>query len=442
MWSIGMPSNSTARAPFTGLAKQKAIIKGAYLIRTAVGINDRMFLTGDVIESTTIQILGGAPETLSSLQFNGKALNFDIDESGTVIAYIEKPKFSYEIPDLASLQWKAIDSLPEISSSYSDKNWVNAREKSYNDRQKLRTPTSLLASDYGYNWGYHLFRGHFQSTGAEKTFTLHTRGGSAYGVSVWLDDQFIGSFAGSADFEENINTFNLPESKPEAKRILTIVLDNMGHNQNWNVGFDDSKRPLGILNYTLSGRKQDSISWKINGNHGGEDYPDRARGPANEGGLWAERHGYHLPNPPTAGWKDSKGPTEGLQKAGIAFYSTSFDLNIPRELDLPIAIQVGTSSDPLVDAAKRPAYRLQIFVNGWQFGKYTNNIGPQRKFPVPVGIWNYRGKNWVAVSLWNLDGKEVKVEEFKLVTGPEIYSGMQPVETVISPAWTERKGAS
>jgi len=45
------------------------------------------------------------------------------------------------------------------------------------------------------------------------------------------------------------------------------------------------------------------------------------------------------------------------------------------------------------------------------------------------------------VSLWNLDGGEVKIEDFKLVAGPEIYSGMEPVETVTSPGWTKR-GAS
>ncbi len=30
-------------------------------------------------------------------------------------------------------------------------------------------------------------------------------------------------------------------------------------------------------------------------------------------------------------------------------------------------------------------YRAQLWVNGYQFGKYVNHIGPQTKFPVPQG---------------------------------------------------------
>ena len=30
-------------------------------------------------------------------------------------------------------------------------------------------------------------------------------------------------------------------------------------------------------------------------------------------------------------------------------------------------------------------YRVQLWVNGYMFGKYVNNIGPQTSFPVPQG---------------------------------------------------------
>lgn len=46
------------------------------------------------------------------------------------------------------------------------------------------------------------------------------------------------------------------------------------------------------------------------------------------------------------------------------------------------------------------AYRAQLFVNGYQYGKYVNHIGPQTSFPVPEGILNYRGTNWIGLSLW------------------------------------------
>lgn len=47
--------------------------------------------------------------------------------------------------------------------------------------------------------------------------------------------------------------------------------------------------PRGIRGYQLIGGDFDH--WKIQGNLGGEDYPDKVRGPLNEGGLFVERAG-------------------------------------------------------------------------------------------------------------------------------------------------------
>jgi Beta-galactosidase jelly roll domain/Beta-galactosidase, domain 3 len=411
-------------------------------MRKAVIIDNQLFLTGDLSETTSLSVIGGAPLALISLHFNGKSVNFKQDAFGLVTATLDMPTAKYTLPDLTSTKWKVVDGLPEITAGYSDSHWAKADlRQTFNDKQELITPTSLFASDYGYNWGHILFRGSFWATGGESSFTLKTRGGRAYGVSVWIDDHFLGGYTGQGDVEDRVDTFKLPEVKVNRTYTFTVVIDSNGHNQNWNVGVDESKLPIGILDYSLNGRGQSAISWKITGNLKGEDYLDRVRGPANEGGLWAERQGYHLPAPPSDGWKDSKGPIEGLKKAGIAFYSTSFDLDIPRGFDIPISILIGKKNEPLINTSKRQPYRLQIWVNGWQYGKYINNIGPQVKFPVPEGIWNYKGKNWLSINLWNLDNTAAAVEDLRLVAGPEIYSGMQEVAVVDSPKWTKREGA-
>jgi hypothetical protein len=411
-------------------------------MRTAIVEGDSMFITGDLNATTTIQILGGAPERLSKLHFNGKDVKFRQDADGVVTAAVDFARYKIKMPQLSQLPWKVIDSLPEIQSSYSDSKWTPASNtKTPNTAVKLRTPTSLFASDYGYHLGYMLFRGSFKATGGEKTLTLLTRGGAAYAMSAWLGNKLLGSWTGIGDVDRRRTTFSLPGIVANTSYIVTVVMDNMGQDQDWTVGSDQSKNPIGILDYELSGRDKSSVSWKLTGTFKGEDYLDRARGPANEGGLYVERQGYHLPAPPSDGWKDSKGPTEGISRAGIAFYSTSFDLDIPRGYDLPLALQVGPSSAALTSARQRPAYRLQLYVNGWQFGKYVNNIGPQTKFPVPEGIWNYRGRNWVGVSLWALDAGGAKVEEFELMNGPMVYSGMEEVKPVNGPKWVKREGS-
>lgn len=140
------------------------------------------------------------------------------------------------------------------------------------------------------------------------------------------------------------------------------------------------KSPRGILNYDLIGRPQSSITWKLTGNLGGEQYFDKARGPLNEGGLYAERQGFTQPYPPNHNWA-SGNPETGISKAGVAFYQASFSLDLPRGYDIPLTFNFGNTT---IDGAVAE-YRAQLWVNGYQFGKYVNGIGPQSSFPVPQG---------------------------------------------------------
>jgi hypothetical protein len=141
------------------------------------------------------------------------------------------------------------------------------------------------------------------------------------------------------------------------------------------------KSPRGILNYALSGRNQSTITWKLTGNLGGEQYIDKVRGPLNEGGLYAERQGFTQPYPPNLNWA-SGDPETGISKAGVAFYQASFSLDLPRDYDIPLTFNFGNTT---IDGAVAD-YRAQLWVNGYQFGKYVNNIGPQAAFPVPQGM--------------------------------------------------------
>lgn len=142
------------------------------------------------------------------------------------------------------------------------------------------------------------------------------------------------------------------------------------------------KSPRGILNYALSGHAQDSITWKLTGNLGGEQYIDQVRGPLNEGGLYAERQGYTQPSPPSSSWT-SGSPFKGIKSAGVGFWTSTFKLDLPKGYDVPLAFNFGnsTSTNGTSD------YRVQLWVNGWQFGKYVNNVGPQTSFPVPQGMY-------------------------------------------------------
>ena len=132
-------------------------------------------------------------------------------------------------------------------------------------------------------------------------------------------------------------------------------------------------------------------------------YPDKVRGVLNEGGLFGERQGWHLPSFSTSGWA-SRDLSEGLpnKAAGVGFFVSTFKLDIPKGLDVMLSF---TFEEPLGQP-----YRAFLFVNGWMMGKRVANLGlvlfiyflmafftefgvrPQAKFPVHEGILDYHGE--------------------------------------------------
>lgn len=118
----------------------------------------------------------------------------------------------------------------------------------------------------------------------------------------------------------------------------------------------------------------------------------------------------------------------------MVFYATSFELTMPNGYDIPLNFVF-----PNISTAN--SYRCQLFVNGYQFGKYIHNLGPQTWFPVPEGILNYHGINYLALSLWALEEGEAKLDSFSLEPSAIIETGYGPVELSPMPAWTPRKNA-
>jgi beta-galactosidase len=411
------------------------IVKAGYLVRNAYVKGRDLHLTADFNSTTPVEVIG-APRTAKNLFINGKKAHYSVNKNGIWATEVPYSPPDLKLPNLETLKWRYIDTLPEAQPDYDDSAWPDADLPTQNTIYPLRTPTSLYAGDYGFHTGYLLFRGHFTANGRETNFSIQTQGGQAFGSSVFFDGKHLGSWTGANSYQDHNATYTLPSLKSGKKYTFTVVVDNMGLNENWIVGEDEMKKPRGILNYNLTGHTADSITWKLTGNLGGEEYIDKSRGPLNEGGLFAERHGFHQPYPPTAKsseWK-SASPLTGLDGPGISFYTASFDLDIPRGWDVPISFNIGNNTTPA------PAYRVQLYVNGWQYGKYINNIGPQTSFPVPEGILNYRGNNWIAVTLWAQEEDGARLDSFGLQYDTPVKT-MLDVEVVESPKYKERKRA-
>ncbi len=97
-------------------------------------------------------------------------------------------------------------------------------------------------------------------------------------------------------------------------------------------------------------------------------FPDKVRGIFNEGGLFGERAGWHLPGYDTSPW-ESRDLSNGLPNsaAGAGFFVTTFELDIPAGYDVPISF--------VFDEPLGQPYRVYLFVNGWMMGKRVGNLG-------------------------------------------------------------------
>ena len=410
------------------------IVHGGYLVRTSYLQGNQLHITADLNATTTLEVIG-VPKAANSLYVNGQEVSYEVDLNGIWSATVKYQEPQLKLPDLEKVGWKYIDSLPEIQDNYDDSAWPLANlTQTANNENPLNTPTSLYGADYGFNTGYLIYRGRFTANGNESTLMLHTQGGSAFGTSIWLNTSSIGAWTGSPTDADNTGSYTFPQLDAGKPYVLTVIVDQNGFEENGAVGSDSMKAPRGILDYELDGHNATDIAWKLTGNFGGEDYADRVRGPLNEGGLYAERQGWHQPSPPCGNW-ENRSVTQGVTGAGVGFFTASFALDIPSGYDVPLAFSFANTTVPAT------AYRAQLYVNGYQFGKYINIMGPQVEFPVPEGILNYRGENWISVTLWSQEEGGAKVDGIKITAGTAVMTSYQDVELVDMPAWEQREGA-
>ena len=160
----------------------------------------------------------------------------------------------------------------------------------------------------------------------------------------------------------------------------------MGHDET-----SGATNPRGIYNATLLGPPNSNLaftSWKLAGTAGGETNIDPVRGPYNEGGLHAERLGWHLPGFDDNSWSSST-PEIGLDEAGVKFYRAVVKLDLPRDVDISLGFVLGSPAGSKL--------RAQIYVNGYMFGKFVPWIGNQVVFP---GRFNPLLKLFFSLRAW------------------------------------------
>lgn len=335
----------------------QVFVFGPYNVRSASYDGSTVSLVGDNANTTSLEVYAGPK--VDTVSWNGKIVSSKRTAYGSLLSTAAGA--TDRSVDLPELSWKVADSLPEAGRDYDDSKWTVCNKSTTINPVKPLTLPVLFSSDYGYYAGIKLYRGYFDGTTATSA-NLTMQGGLAAGFSAWLNGDLVGYNAGNASATRVSAFLDFAKAKLyNTDNVLTVVTDYTGHDQT-STGPAGVENPRGLMGAVLYGGGNSTLNftqWKIQGNAGGDQYIDPVRGPLNEDGLYGTRLGWHLPGfePSGAAWS-SGSPLDGLNKSGINWYISTFDLDLDEDLDVPLGIEV--------DAPEGTVASVQIHMNGYQ----------------------------------------------------------------------------
>lgn len=352
------------------------LVRGTSLVRSATVSGSTVTLRADVAAAGEVEVFAPA----KSLVIGSTPVAVRTTPSGSLLGSVAAP-IPMRLPALTG--WESRAESPVVD----DERWPVASHSTSESPFPPVTRPVLYAGDYGADYGHVWYQGRFTATGTETAVSLNAITGKNGVYQVWLDGRYLGWAAGGtqADSDEPVNprpgpgTFTFPPLTPGTPAVLSVLVENRGHNDDWTADDNRFRQPRGLVGAALVGSTA-PVSWRLQGNR-----PDPLRGPLNNGGLHGERAGWYLPNASERGW--SRPPS--TVQPGVNWYRTEFGLDLPKGQDVPVGLRFDGSG----------AYRALIFLNGWQLGQFTADLGPQREFALPAGILREHGKNTLTLAV-------------------------------------------
>lgn len=368
-------------------ANKTVMATGVDLLRSAEFDGDTVNLVGDTKEARTIGVY--APAGVTKVSWNGAALATTVGATGQLVADLAGPAPAV-LPELTN--WKVSGENPEAAADFDDSAWLEATATTAANTRQGPGPNQGKVLDtafHGFYEGDTWYRAHFTASSAATSIQLQGQGGSAANMLVWVN----GTFAGAAAANGSMQTLQVPAGviKSGEETVVSAVVRNQGQNLDWS---DDglSRQNRGLFDAVLP--SSGAVTWKLQGAKGMAAPVDTDRTMYNTGGLYGERAGWYLPDYPDSEWADATDFKPA--KAGVTWYRSNFELDVPAGTDTAIALKV---NDAKFDDGRQSFARAVIYVNGWNTGTWVGNVGPQSTFTIPSGFLNKAGGNTLAIAL-------------------------------------------
>jgi beta-galactosidase GanA len=367
------------------------LVRGPSLLRAATVNGAAVQLSGDTAAAADLEVW--APRGITQVLWNAGAVATSTTSSGSLqaTAQLQGPA-QVTLPALTS--WRHAAENPEASPGFNDSGWTLAdKTTTFSTTPVPSGQPVLFADDYGFHYGDVWYRGAYTGTGGAQTVSLAYSSGTEGMLMAWLDGIALGTHrqpiptlaqATQSTWTASA-TFAVPASLSGAgNHVLSVLVRPMAHGEDGGAN-DAHKAARGLTAVTFAGANP-AVTWRIQG----ATSPDPVRGPLNNGGLYGERQGWHLPTYADGAWESLTLPRADTGQ-GVGWFRSTFTMDVPQGTDASIGLT-------LTDTATR-AYRVQIFLNGWNLGQYINDVGPQHTFVLPNGILHTNGTNTLALAV-------------------------------------------
>lgn len=407
------------------------LVSGPALVRTAERTGAVLRLTGDTSGPSGLEVW--APRGIRNVIWNERPLQVRGTASGSLTGDDLPGPAPVQLPALTG--WRYAEENPEAAAGFDDSSWRPCDLTTSHSTTAVPAgqPAVLFADDYGFHYGDVWYRAQVADATAAAALALSYAAGTQGLLMAWWDGQPLGTHrlpvpAKAQDTQGTWTataTFAVPaDLRGSGPHTVAVLVRRMAHEEDGGAN-DAFKAARGLTAAVLDGNAT-ALTWRIQGAAGA----DQVRGPLNTGGLYGERHGWHLQDFPDREWDRVELP-HSTTRQGVSWYRTEFRLDVDDSVDASLGLV-------LKDDATR-AYRAQIFVNGWNLGQYINDVGPQHTFVLPNGILRTRGTNTLAVAVLCDGTTPAGLPQPELTVLGAVSGGVQ-VDLVDSPSYRPGQG--